>query len=105
MVASSTGTITNKLTWTGTVSNAGTFNNNAGATVSGLLTNRGTTNNAGTLSGGLTNTAGMTNNTGSIVGTTMIRAADEGAAISKTPSLWGTTRHCVLRCFQYITES
>ena len=30
---------TTSLTWTGTVSNAGTFNNNAGATVSGLLTN------------------------------------------------------------------
>jgi len=71
-VASNTGSITNNLTWTGTVSNAGTFNNSAGATVSGLLTNSGTTNNAGTLSGGLTNTAGITNNSGSIDGTTTI---------------------------------
>jgi len=38
--------INNNLAWTGAVSNAGTFINNAGATVSGLLTNTaGTTVN------------------------------------------------------------
>ncbi len=71
-VASNAGTITNNLTWVGTVANAGRFNNSAGATLSGLLTNSGTANNAGTLSGGLTNTAGTTNNTGSIGGVTTI---------------------------------
>lgn len=71
-VSSNTGTLTNNLTWTGTVTNAGIFNNNIGATLSGLLTNSGTTNNAGALNGGLTNTAGTTNNTGSIGGTTTI---------------------------------
>src|SRR5205085_10393130 len=52
-VASNTGTIDNNKTWTGTVSNAGNFNNNTGATVSGLLTNiAGTTVNNGALDGG-----------------------------------------------------
>jgi uncharacterized protein with beta-barrel porin domain len=71
-VDSNTGKITNNAIWIGTVANAGTFNNNAGATVSGLLVNSGATNNAGTLSGGLSNTAGITTNTGSIGGTTTI---------------------------------
>jgi uncharacterized protein with beta-barrel porin domain len=71
-VASNAGTITNNLTWVGTVASVGTFNNIAGATLSGLLTNSGTTDNAGTLSGGLTNTAGTTNNSGSIGGVTTI---------------------------------
>jgi fibronectin-binding autotransporter adhesin len=62
-VVSNTGTINNNLTWTGAVSNAGTFNNNAGATVSGLLTNTaGTTTNNGALNGGA-NVSGGTLNT------------------------------------------
>jgi uncharacterized protein with beta-barrel porin domain len=52
-VATNTGNITNNGVWTGTVSNAGTFNNNAGGTLSGLLTNTaGTTTNNGALNGG-----------------------------------------------------
>jgi hypothetical protein len=56
-VSSNTGTLTNNLTWTGTVANAGIFNNNAGATLSGLLTNSGTTNNTGSI-GGITTISG-----------------------------------------------
>jgi len=66
------GTITNNLSWVGAVTNAGIFNNNAGATVSGLLTNSGIVNNAGALNGGITNTAGIFNNTGSITGAVTI---------------------------------
>jgi uncharacterized protein with beta-barrel porin domain len=52
-VASNVGIIDNNKTWTGTVANARTFNNAAGATVSGLLTNTaGTTVNNGALNGG-----------------------------------------------------
>ncbi len=52
-VTSNTGTIANMSTWTGSVTNSGTFNNNVGGTVSGLLTNTtGTTTNAGALNGG-----------------------------------------------------
>ncbi|MEA2868264.1 MAG: hypothetical protein QOE39_2979, partial [Bradyrhizobium sp.] len=71
-VASNTGTIINNATWTGTITTSGTFNNAAGATVSGLVTNSGTASNAGTLSGGLTNTAGTFNNIGTIAGTTTV---------------------------------
>jgi len=71
-VTGNAGTITNNAVWTGTVANAGTFNNAAGATVSGLLTNIGITSNAGTLNGGLTNNGGITNNTGTIAGTTTV---------------------------------
>jgi uncharacterized protein with beta-barrel porin domain len=67
-----TGIVNNNLTITGTVNNAATFNNSAGGTVSGLLTNSGTTSNAGMLSGGLTNTAGTTTDTGAIAGMTTI---------------------------------
>ena len=67
-----TGIVNNNLTITGAVNNAATFNNSAGGTVSGLLTNSGTTSNAGMLNGGLTNTAGTTTDTGTIAGITTI---------------------------------
>jgi uncharacterized protein with beta-barrel porin domain len=69
-VQANTGTISNNLTWTGTISNSagGTFNNNAPGTVSGLVTNAGTGTNSGTLNGGLSNTAGTFGNTGTIAG-------------------------------------
>jgi uncharacterized protein with beta-barrel porin domain len=71
-VASNAGTITNNLTWTGTVSNAGTFNNNAGATLSGLLTNTaGITTDNGSLNGGATVTGGTLTGTGSVTTLTM----------------------------------
>ena len=66
-VLSNTATITNNLTWAGTVSNAGTFNNNAGATVSGLLTNTaGTTTNNGALNGGATVSGGTFAGSGAV---------------------------------------
>ena len=71
-VASNTGTITNNMTWTGTVSNAATFNNAAGATVSGLLTNTGgITTNDGALNGGATVTGGMLTGVGSVTNLTL----------------------------------
>jgi uncharacterized protein with beta-barrel porin domain len=71
-VASNAGTITNNKTWTGAVSNAGTFNNNAGATVSGLLTNTaGVTTDTGALNGGATVTGGALTGTGSVTTLTM----------------------------------
>jgi len=66
-VVSNIGTITNNTTWAGTVSNAGTFNNAAGATISGLFTNTGgVINNAGTLSGGLNLVGGALTGAGSV---------------------------------------
>ena len=66
-VVSNTGTLTNNLTWTGTIANAGTFTNNAGATVSGLLTNTGgiATNN-GALNGGATLSGGTLTGIGAV---------------------------------------
>jgi uncharacterized protein with beta-barrel porin domain len=66
-LAANGGTLTNNLTWTGAVSNAGTFNNNAGATVSGLLTNNaGATVNNGALNGGANVGGGMFTGTGTV---------------------------------------
>lgn len=66
-VLSNTATINNNLTWTGTVSNAGTFNNNTGGTVSGLLTNTaGTTTNNGALNGGATVSGGTFAGSGTV---------------------------------------
>jgi autotransporter-associated beta strand protein len=66
-VLSNTATVTNNLTWVGTMSNAGTFNNNAGATVSGLLTNSaGTTTNNGVLNGGATVSGGTFAGSGTV---------------------------------------
>jgi autotransporter-associated beta strand protein len=71
-VASNIGTIDNNLTWTGTVSNAGAFNNNAGATVSGLLTNTaGTTVNNGALNGGASVSGGTFTGSGSVANLTV----------------------------------
>jgi fibronectin-binding autotransporter adhesin len=71
-VVSSSGTfkntqIINGGSWIGTVSNAGTFNNNAGATLSGLLTNTGgfTTNN-GALNGGADVSGGRFSGSGTV---------------------------------------
>ncbi len=77
------GMLGNSGTWTGTVSNAGTFSNFAGATVSGLVTNSGSATNAGTLNGGLTNTAGIIRNTGAINGSTLV----SGGALTGTGSV------------------
>ena len=77
------GMLGNSGTWTGTVSNAGTFSNFAGATVSGLVTNGGSATNAGTLNGGLTNTAGIIRNTGAINGSTLV----SGGALTGTGSV------------------
>jgi uncharacterized protein with beta-barrel porin domain len=66
-VASNTGTITNNAAWTGTVSTAGNFNNVAGGTVFGLLTNTaGVTTNNGSLNGGAIITGGVLNGTGTV---------------------------------------
>ncbi|HEV7879915.1 autotransporter-associated beta strand repeat-containing protein [Bradyrhizobium sp.] len=77
---SNDGTINNNLIWNGTISNIGTvqgslaiFNNNAAGTVSGLVTNAGTTTNSGALNGGLSNIAGTTTNSGTINGGATIR--------------------------------
>jgi fibronectin-binding autotransporter adhesin len=71
-VASNTGTIDNNKTWTGTVSNAGTFNNSAGATVSGLLTNTaGTTTNNGALNGGANVSGGTFTGSGTVASLTV----------------------------------
>ena len=54
------GVVNNAGTWTGTVTNPGTFDNNVGGTVSGLLTNNsGTTTNAGALDGGAVVNGGL----------------------------------------------
>jgi fibronectin-binding autotransporter adhesin len=66
-VISNAGTINNNLTWTGALANAGTFNNNAGATVSGVLTNTaGVTTNNGALNGGATVSGGTLTGSGSV---------------------------------------
>ena len=58
-VIANTGTLINNGIWTGTISNGGTFHNNVGGTVSGLLTNTaGSTTNGGQLNGGATVTGG-----------------------------------------------
>jgi uncharacterized protein with beta-barrel porin domain len=68
-IVSNAGTITNNKTWTGTVSNGGAFNNNAGATVSGLLTNTaGTATNGGALNNGAVISGGSLITTGTIAG-------------------------------------
>ena len=65
--------ITNNSLWTGNVlSNTGTIANMASATWTGNISNGGTFNNAGAIAGALTNTAGIFTNTGSIGGTTTI---------------------------------
>ena len=72
-IQSSTGTVNNNLTWTGTVSNGGIFNNNAAGTVSGLLTNTaGVTTNNGTLSAGATVNGGLLTGQGVVIGATTI---------------------------------
>ena len=54
------GVVNNAGTWTGPVTNFGTFDNNVGGTVSGLLTNTsGTTTNAGALNGGAVVNGGL----------------------------------------------
>ena len=54
------GITNNAGTWTGPVTNSGTFNNNVGGTVSGLLTNNsGATTNAGALNGGAVVNGGL----------------------------------------------
>jgi autotransporter-associated beta strand protein len=71
-VASNTGAIDNNKTWTGTVSNAAVFNNNAGATVSGLLTNTaGPTVNNGALNGGANVNGGTFTGSGSVTNLTV----------------------------------
>jgi uncharacterized protein with beta-barrel porin domain len=66
-VVTNSGTIVNNLTWTGTIANAGMFTNNAGATVSGLLTNTaGLAVNNGTLAGGAVVTGGALTGTGTV---------------------------------------
>jgi fibronectin-binding autotransporter adhesin len=71
-VLSNAGTIDNNLTWAGTVSNAGAFNNNAGATVSGLLTNTaGTTVNNGALNGGANVSGGTFTGSGTVTNLTV----------------------------------
>jgi autotransporter-associated beta strand protein len=71
-VLSNAATINNNLTWTGTISNAGTFTNNAGATVSGLLTNTaGTTVNNGALNGGATISGGTFAGSGTVTNLTV----------------------------------
>jgi fibronectin-binding autotransporter adhesin len=71
-VVSNVGSIDNNKTWTGTVSNAGTFNNNAGATVSGLLTNTaGSTVNNGALNGGANISGGTFTGSGSVTNLTV----------------------------------
>jgi uncharacterized protein with beta-barrel porin domain len=66
-VVSNSGAITNNLTWTGTIANAGLFTNNAGATVSGLLTNTaGVAVNNGTLAGGAVVSGGALTGTGTV---------------------------------------
>ncbi|WP_375415094.1 autotransporter domain-containing protein [uncultured Bradyrhizobium sp.] len=71
-VVSNTGTINNKLTWTGAIANAGTFNNNAGATVSGLLTNTaGVTVNNGALNGGARVSGGTFTGSGTVANLTV----------------------------------
>ena len=68
-VGISGGAVNNNATITGTVANAATFNNNAGGTVSGQLTNTaGTTTNAGQLNGGAGITGGTLTTTGTIAG-------------------------------------
>jgi autotransporter-associated beta strand protein len=72
------GTFTNNLTVTGAVNNAGTFNNNANGTVSGLLTNTaGTTTNAGQLNGGVRISGGTValTSSGSITGSVTVGTA------------------------------
>jgi uncharacterized protein with beta-barrel porin domain len=62
------GLLNNNLTISGTVTNDTIFNNNAGGTVSGLLTNTGgTTINAGRLNGGASVTGGALTTTGTIL--------------------------------------
>jgi autotransporter-associated beta strand protein len=68
-VTANTGTLTNSKAWIGTVANAGTFNNAAGATVSGKLTNTaGTTANDGALNGGASLTGGTLTGAGAVAG-------------------------------------
>ena len=66
------GTLDNSGTWTGSIANAGTFTNSAGASVSGLLTNTaGVTTNLGALNGGADITGGTLTGTGSVAGLTV----------------------------------
>jgi fibronectin-binding autotransporter adhesin len=66
-VLSNAATISNSGVWNGTIANAGTFNNNAGATVSGLLTNTGgTTTNNGALNGGANISGGAFTGAGTV---------------------------------------
>jgi len=75
-VASNTGVITNNAVWTGTVSNAGAFNNNAGSTVSGLLANTaGITTNNGALNGGANISGGLFTGAGTVGNTTIASGA------------------------------
>ena len=79
-VGISGGTLNNNAAITGTVANAATFNNNAGGTVSGQLTNTaGTTTNAGQLNGGANVSGGNLTTTGTIAGG-LINAATVSAA-------------------------
>ncbi|HYW63783.1 MAG TPA: autotransporter domain-containing protein, partial [Bradyrhizobium sp.] len=71
-VLSNAAAITNSGVWTGTIANAGTFNNNAGATVSGLLTNTaGTTTNNGALNGGASVSGGTFTGSGTVTNLTV----------------------------------
>ena len=71
-VVSSTGTINNNLTWTGIIASAGTFNNTAAGTVSGLLTQTaGVSINDGSLNGGALINGGVFSGTGSVTNVTV----------------------------------
>ena len=70
--ATNSAALINNNVWTGTISNAGTFANNAGATVSGLLTNTGgTTTNNGALNGGANVSGGTLTGTGTVTNLTV----------------------------------
>jgi autotransporter-associated beta strand protein len=71
-VLSNTAAISNSGLWIGTIANAGTFNNNSGATVSGLLTNTGgTTTNNGALNGGAIISGGAFKGAGTVTNLTV----------------------------------
>jgi uncharacterized protein with beta-barrel porin domain len=71
-VLSNTAAITNSGVWTGTIANAGTFTNNAGATVSGVLTNTtGTAVNNGALNGGANVSGGTFTGSGTVTNLTV----------------------------------
>ncbi|MEA2884599.1 MAG: fibronectin-binding autotransporter adhesin [Bradyrhizobium sp.] len=86
-VGISGGTLNNNAIITGTVSNAALFNNNAGGTVSGQLTNTdGTTTNAGQLNGGASVSGGTLTNNNLISGAVGI----SGGSVNNNAIITGT---------------